>query len=87
LEKKQVNQEGSFMQRQYSIGDEGLQASPKVAQDISQQLTAFVHPLLIWLDSLLDLRLVQTFLATLHVLLEFRHRLSGCAITAIMSAS
>jgi hypothetical protein len=71
------------MQRQYSIGDEGLQASPKVAQDISQQLTAFVHPLLIWLDSLLDLRLVQTVLATLHVLLEFRHRNNGLLLSEL----
>ena len=65
------------MQREYSISEEGLQASPQVAQDLSQQLTRFVHPVLIWLDSLLDLRLVQTFLATLHVLLEFRHRNNG----------
>jgi hypothetical protein len=65
------------MQSQYSIGEEGLQASPEVAHNLSQQLTIFVHPLLSWLDALLDLRLVHTFLATLHVLLEFRHRNNG----------
>jgi hypothetical protein len=45
-----------------------------VAQDLSGQLTAFVQGLLSWLDAKIDLRLVQTFLATLHVLLTFRHR-------------
>src|SRR5215472_11717060 len=71
------------MQREYSISEEGLQASPQVPQDLSQQLTRVVHPLLIWLDSLLDLRLVQTFLATLHVLLEFRHRNNGLLLSEL----
>lgn len=71
------------MQRQYSIGGEGIQVSPEVAQDLSQQLTTFVHPLLIRLDSLHDLRLVQTFLATLHVLLEFRHRNNGLLLSEL----
>lgn len=71
------------MQPQYSIGDEGLQASPVVAQYLSQQLTVFVQPLLTWLDGLLDLRLVQTFLATLHVLVEFRHRQNGLLLSEL----
>ncbi len=71
------------MQRQYSIGDEGLQASPAVAQSRRGQLTTFVHPLLSWLDARLDLRLVHTFLATLHVLLEFRHRNNGLLLSEL----
>jgi hypothetical protein len=58
------------MSSEYSIYGEGLQASPVVAKLLSQQLTACVQPLLIWLDALVDLRLVQTFLATL--LSEFK---------------
>jgi hypothetical protein len=34
------------MSSQYSIWDEGLQASPKVAGQLSQQFTTFVQPLL-----------------------------------------
>jgi hypothetical protein len=71
------------MPSQYSIGDEGLQASPAVAQSLSHQLTNFVHPLLSWLDALLDHRLVHTFLATLHVLLEFRHRSNGLLLSEL----
>jgi hypothetical protein len=71
------------MSSQYSIGEEGLQASPVVAQFLSHQLTTFVHPLLIWLDARLDLRLVHTFLATLHVLLEFRHRNNGLLLSEL----
>lgn len=71
------------MQGQYSIDEEGLQASPVVAQSLSQQFTTFVQPLLRWLDAVLDLRLVQTFLATLHVLLEFRHRNNGLLLSEL----
>lgn len=65
------------MPPQYSMESEGVQASAAVAQDLSRRLTTFVQPVLAGLDALLDLRLVQTFLATLHVLLEFRHRNNG----------
>lgn len=71
------------MQAQYSIESEGLQASARIAQDLSSRLTTFVQPLLVGLDVLLDLRLVQTFLATLHVLLEFRHRNNGLLLSEL----
>lgn len=71
------------MSSQYSIWDEGLQASPKVAWQLSQQLTTFVQPLLAKLDALVDLRLVQTFLATLQVLVEFRHRNNGLLLSEL----
>jgi Transposase DDE domain len=71
------------MSSQYCIEDQGVQASPLVAQQMSKQLTSFVHPLLTELDKGLDLRLVQTFLATLHVLLEFRHRNNGLLLSEL----
>src|SRR5689334_17241506 len=71
------------MSSEYSISGEGLQASPVVAKLLSRQLTACVQPLLTWLDALVDLRLVQTFLATLHVLLEFRHRNNGLLLSEL----
>ena len=42
-----------------------------------------MHPLLLRLESLLDLRLVHTFLATLHVLLEFRQRNNGLRLSEL----
>src|SRR5690348_16319060 len=71
------------MHSQYSIESQGLQASGAVAQDLSRRLTTFVQPLLAGLDALLDLRLVQTFLATLHVLVEFRHRNNGLLLSEL----
>lgn len=71
------------MPPQYSIDNEGLQASAAVAEVLSRRLTTFVQPLLAGLDALLDLRLVQTFLATLHVLLEFRHRNNGLLLSEL----
>ncbi|GHO54854.1 hypothetical protein [Ktedonobacter robiniae] len=71
------------MHSQYSIESEGLQVPASVAQDLSHQLTSFVMPLLKVLDALLNLRLVQTFLATLNALLEFRHRNNGLLLSGL----
>ena len=65
------------MSFRYSLVEEGVQASAEVSQELSTLLTCFVQPLLTDLDRSLDLRLVQTFLRTLHVLLEFRQRNNG----------
>lgn len=71
------------MSIQYSIFEEGVQASPEVSQHLSALLTGFVHPLLSELARHLDLRLVQTFLRTLHVLLAFRHRNNGLLLSEL----
>lgn len=71
------------MSSQYSIFDEGVQASPEVAEFLSHALTAFVRPLLSRLTIRLDVRLVQTFVATLHVLLQFRHRNNGLPLSEL----
>jgi len=71
------------MSTQYSIWEQGVQVSPIVAQQLSQQLTAFVKPLLVELDERLDVRLVQTFVQTLHVLLQFRHRNQGLLLSEL----
>jgi hypothetical protein len=44
------------MQPQYPIAPANLQASPEVAQHLADQLEAFLHPLLLWLDAALDKR-------------------------------
>ncbi len=62
---------------QYSIVDEGMQASPQMAAELSHALTAFVESLLAQLHRCFDLRLVLTFLAILHVLLQLRHHNNG----------
>lgn len=71
------------MSLQYSIFDEGVQASPHVATELSRLLTTFVKPLVAHLHQSLDLRLVQTFVATLHVLLAFRHRNNGLLLSEL----
>ena len=71
------------MSLQYSIFDEGVQASPHVAHELSRLLTTFVKPLVAHLHQSLDLRLVHTFVATLHVLLAFRHRNNGLLLSEL----
>lgn len=65
------------MSLQYSIFDEGGQGSFHVAHELSHLLTAFVKPFVAQLHPSLDLRLVPTFLASLHVLLQLRQRNNG----------
>jgi hypothetical protein len=65
------------MSLQYSIYDEGVQASPHGAGELSHLLPARVKPLVAHLHPSLDLRLVHTFLATLQVLVQWRHRNHG----------
>jgi len=80
---KSKAKEGSDLSFQYSIFEEGVQASAEVSQQLSALLTRFVHPLLTELARSLDLRLVQTFVRTLHVLLEFRHRNNGLLLSEL----
>ena len=71
------------MSSEYSIFEEGVQVSSKAANHLSDALTAFVQPLLSNLAVTLDVRLVQTFVATLHVLLQFRHRNNGLLLSEL----
>jgi hypothetical protein len=71
------------MSSQYSIYEQGVQASPAVAQQVSQQLTSFVTPLRAELAQTLDLRLGRTFLQRLHVLLQVRHRNNGLLLSEL----
>jgi hypothetical protein len=75
--------EGFDMSLQYSIYDEGVQASSHVANALSHLLITFVKPLVAQLHQALDLRLVHTFLATLHVLLQCRHRNHGLLLSEL----
>lgn len=71
------------MALQYSIYDEGVQACSEVASEVSYLLRAFVKPLVAHLHQSLDLRLVHTFLATLHGLLQWRHRNHGLRLSEL----
>ena len=66
-----------------SILDIGKQASPAVSWQLAQQLAAFVAPLLLELDALIDKRLVRTLLATLSVIVQFRNRPNGLLLSEL----
>ena len=69
-----------------SILDKGKQASPAVSWQLAQQLAAFVAPLLLELDALIDKRLVRTLLAllaTLSVIVQFRNRPNGLLLSEL----
>ncbi len=71
------------MQPQYLTVPTNLQASPEVAQHLAHQLEAFLRPLLLWLDAALDKRLVRTFVQTIQVILQFRHRSQGLLLSEL----
>ncbi len=66
------------MSSQYSIFDKGVQASAEVDERFSHGLRAICPLMLANLAATLDVRLLQTFVATLHVLL--RGAVSPCHV-------
>lgn len=71
------------MQPQYPTAPTDVQASPDMAQYLASQLEAFLQPLLLWLDTTLDKRLVRTFLHTVQAILQFRHRAHGLLLSEL----
>lgn len=61
----------------------GKQASATVARQLGEQLGSFVAPLLGELDTLIDKRLVRSFLATLQVIIQFRNRACGLLLSEL----
>jgi len=65
----------------YPRNDQTKQISEKMAHRLGERLEAFVKPLLLELDQLMDKRLVRTFLTTLQVIIQFRHRSHGLLLS------
>ena len=61
----------------------GLQASAEISAEIGQRLLAFVGPLVVALDEQIDRRLVATFVKTLQVIIQFRHRTHGLLLSEL----
>jgi hypothetical protein len=70
-------------QEEDSILEQGKQVSGTVSLQLGIQLQQFVSPLLIGLDTLIDKRLVRTFLATLQVIIQFRNRSHGLLLSEL----
>lgn len=62
---------------------EGTQASPQVARALEEDLTQFLAPVVEWLDTLLDKRLVRTLVASIIALLEWRNRAHGLLLSEL----
>ena len=75
------------MQSQYLIQREVPQVPPyeagPMAQGLGEALARFLFPLLVELDTLLDKRLVRTFLATIQVIITFRDRANGLLLSEL----
>jgi len=53
------------------------------SQELADQLASFVSPLLHWLDSQIDKRLVRTFLLTIQAILMLRHTRYGLLLSEL----
>ena len=62
---------------------EGVQASPQVARALEAALTQFLTPVMEWLDTLVDKRLVRTLVASIIALLEWRNRAHGLLLSEL----
>lgn len=66
-----------------AVLDGGVQASPVVAAEVAGQLSTFLAPLLLWLDTRLDARLVRTLRDSILALLEWRNRAHGLLLSEL----
>jgi hypothetical protein len=57
--------------------------APLIAQGLTKELGKFLLPLLIELDSLLDKRLVRTFVQLIAVIVTFRDRANGLLLSEL----
>lgn len=61
----------------------GTQASPAVAGALEEELRQFLAPLLTWLDTQRDKRLVRTLVASIVALVEWRNRAHGLLLSEL----
>ena len=75
------------MPNQYLIRREVPQVpsyeATQMAQGLGEAVARFLFPLLVELDTLLDNRLVRTFLATIQVIITFRDRANGLLLSEL----
>ena len=69
-----------------ALTDLGIEASPAVADALAERLAQFLAPLLSRLDAQVDKRLVRTFLTTIQVIIQFRHRSYGLLLSELVLA-
>jgi hypothetical protein len=55
----------------------------QIAQGVGEALARFLFPLLVEVDTVLDKRLVRTFLATIQVIITFRDRANGLLLSEL----
>ena len=61
----------------------GEQDSPVMAAALAQRLDRFLAPLLIYLDQVLDKRLVRTLARLVQVIIVFRHSSHGLLLSEL----
>lgn len=66
-----------------AVLDRGMQASSLVATTLARDLVVFLTPLLAWLDTRMDKRLVRTVLSGIVALLEWRNRAHGLLLSEL----
>src|ERR1700738_1472246 len=82
---KKLRRSLKLMQSKYDILQEKEQDSQKASQELAQELEVFLLPLLHLLDTVLDKRLVRTFVQCCVAILRFRNTKQGLLLSELGS--
>lgn len=58
----------------HAVCERGAQVSSAMARELEADLAQFLAPLVAWLDTLLEKRLMRTLVASIFALVEWRNR-------------
>ena len=73
------------MQSKYDITEKNEQDPQKVSQELAEILESYLSPLLLVLDTLLDKRLVRTFVQCMVAIIRFRNSKQGLILSELGS--
>jgi Transposase DDE domain len=71
------------MPSKYDTDEKNRQESQGLSQELLRQLEKHLDPLLVWLDTMLDKRLVKTVLLSIVAIIEFRNPTQGLLLSEL----
>src|SRR6266516_1766220 len=73
----------AFMLSKYDTEQKKRQEGQGLSQELLKQLETHLNPLLVWLDTMLDKRLVKTLLLSIVAIIQFRNPTQGLLLSEL----